>query len=72
MLMQGEMSEVTYIVPDMDCDHCEDAVSGQLLTIAGVEAVGVDLATRRVTVYGEGLDVNTLRASIDNAGFHAA
>ena len=72
MLTQGEMSEVTYIVPDMGCDHCEDTVSSQLLTIPGVEAVGVDLETGSVTVYGQGLDANTLRASIDDAGYHAA
>jgi copper chaperone CopZ len=72
MLIQGEMSEVTYIVPDMGCDHCEDAVSSQLLRIAGVEAVGVDLETRSVTVYGQRLDGNTLRASIDDAGYDAA
>jgi copper chaperone CopZ len=72
MLTQGEMNEVTYIVPDMGCDHCEDAVSSRLLKIAGVEAVGVDLETRRLTVYGQRLDANTLRASIDDAGYHAA
>ena len=71
-MTQGEISEVTYIVPDMGCDHCEDAVSSQLLTISGVEAVGVSLETRRVTVFGQRLDVDTLRASIDDAGYHPA
>ena len=72
MVTQDEMTEVTYIVPDMGCDHCEDAVSSHLLTIAGVEAVGVDLDTQRVSVYGQGLDVDTLRESIDAAGYHSA
>ncbi len=72
MATQGEMSEITYIVPDMGCDHCEDAVSSHLLTIADVEAVGVALETRRVTVYGQCLDVDTLQASIDDAGYHPA
>jgi copper chaperone CopZ len=71
-MAQQELSEVTYIVPDMACSHCEAAVSSQLLTIASVEAVGVDLQTRRVTVYGQELDVRTLRTSIETAGYQAA
>jgi copper chaperone CopZ len=72
MIAQRELSEVTYIVPDMACEHCEAVVSSQLLTIAGVEAVGIDLPTRRVTVYGQELDLGTLQASIEAAGYQAA
>jgi copper chaperone len=72
MIGQREMIEVTYVVPAIACDRCEDAVSSRLLAISGVEAVGVDLETRSLTVYGEGLDLGTLRASIENAGLEAA
>jgi copper chaperone CopZ len=67
-----DTSEVTYIVPAMDCDDSESAVSNELLTNAAVEAVVVDLETRGVTVHGHGLDFVALRALIEEAGYRAA
>lgn len=66
------MSEITYSVPDMSCDHCRHAVSSSLLGVAGVEAVDVDLETKRVIIRGAELDDATLRAAIDDAGYEAA
>jgi len=66
------MSEITYKVPDMSCDHCKHAVSSSLLGVDGVEAVDIDLETKRVTVRGPVLDDATLRAAIDDAGYEAA
>jgi copper chaperone len=66
------MSEITYSVPDMSCDHCKHAVSHELLSVAGVESVDVDLKTKLVTVHGSDLDDATLRAAIDEAGYEAA
>lgn len=67
------MSETaTYTVPGMHCGHCEAAVSEELAAVAGVEAVEVDLETKRVVVRGQGLDDAELRAAIDEAGYEAA
>jgi copper chaperone len=66
------MSEITYSVPDMSCDHCKHAVSSELLGVAGVDSVDVDLETKLVTVYGSALDDAALRAAIDEAGYEAA
>ena len=66
------MSEITYSVPDMSCDHCKHAVSSELLQVAGVAAVDVNLETKLVTVHGEALDDTALRAAIDEAGYEAA
>jgi len=68
----GEVSEVTYIVLDMDSDHSEADVSDRLLSNPGVDAVVADLDTKGVTVHGHGLDPVALRASIENAGYRAA
>jgi copper chaperone CopZ len=62
----------TYSVPDMSCEHCEAAVAGGLRRVVGVEAVEVDLETKRVVVRGSGLDDRALRAAIDDAGYEAA
>ena len=65
------MSEITFTVPDMSCAHCERAVSSELLAVAGVASVDVDLATKLVTVHGEALDEEALRGAIDEAGYTA-
>ena len=58
-------------VPDMSCAHCERAVSTELLAVAGVASVDVDLATKLVVVRGEALDEAALRDAIDEAGYTA-
>lgn len=66
------MTEISYTVPDMSCDHCTQAVSFELERVDGVESVTVDLDTKRVVVRGEALDDAALRAAIDEAGYEAA
>ncbi len=67
------MSEtITYQVPGMTCDHCKRAVSGELGAVFGVDAVDVDLDTKLVTVTGESLDDEVLRAAIEEAGYEAS
>ncbi len=65
------MTEITYSVPEMSCAHCERAVSEELLGVAGVAAVDVDLASKLVTVRGAELDDARLRAAIEAAGYEA-
>jgi copper chaperone len=67
------MSETAvYTVPGMSCAHCEAAVAEELGAVEGVEAVSVDLETKRVVVTGEGLSDLALRAAIEEAGYEAA
>lgn len=67
------MSEtVTYRVPGMTCAHCENAVREELRSVAGVEAVAVDLDTKLVEINGCALDDAALRAAIDEAGYEVA
>ena len=67
------MSEtITYSVPGMSCDHCTRAVSREVSSVAGVSRVEVDLATKLVTVTGDGLVDEALRAAIDEAGYEVA
>jgi copper chaperone len=66
------MSEMTFSVPGMNCGHCEQAVSQELLAVAGVGSVDVDLDSKLVTVRGKALDDGRLRAAIEEAGYEAA
>jgi copper chaperone CopZ len=67
------MSDVaTYTVPEMSCGHCKAAVTREVSAVAGVQSVDVDLDTKLVTVTGEQLDDEALRAAIEQAGYEAA
>jgi copper ion binding protein len=60
----------TYQVSGMTCDHCVQAVSGEVGALRGVEQVEVDLGTGAVTVTSqEPLDVDAVRAAVDEAGY---
>ena len=65
------MTEFTYRVPGMHCDHCRAAVAGELRQVSGVDAVDVDLETKLVIVRGDNLFDEALRAAMDEAGYEA-
>jgi copper chaperone CopZ len=67
--MTGERLE--YTVEGMSCDHCVRAVRDEVETVDGVASVAVDLATKRVTVAGDGLSDASVRAAIAEAGYEA-
>ena len=69
--MDTTIEEFKYSVPEMTCGHCESAVKQELAGVNGVSAVHVDLATKVVSVDGEGLDDAAIVAAIDEAGFDA-
>jgi copper chaperone CopZ len=57
----------------MTCQHCVGAVTGEVSRIPGVTDVRVDLSTGQVTVTSdEPVDVDTIRASVDEAGYELA
>jgi copper chaperone len=65
------MREIHYTVPAISCDHCVNAISGEVGKVSGVQTVTVDVNTKLVTVRGEELDDAALRAAIDEAGYDA-
>jgi copper chaperone CopZ len=56
----------------MHCEHCERAVKTEVAQVAGVRSVDVDLDTKRVTVRGDGIADEAVRAAIDEVGYEAA
>ena len=64
------MTEATYSVTGMTCDHCVRAVQSEVGKVPGVAAVAVDLAAGRVTVQSEApVDPAVVRAAVEEAGF---
>ncbi len=66
------MTDKTYSVTGMTCEHCINAVSTEVGGIAGVQGVVVDLATGRVTVSGDGFTDEQIRAAVGEAGYALA
>ena len=64
--------ELEYTVSGMSCGHCKTAVTEEVEQVAGVEAVEVDLDTKRVVVRGAGLSDEEIRGAISAAGYEAA
>lgn len=71
---EGEQmaDSIVYSVPAIHCAHCEAAIAREVGVVEGVERVEVDLDSKRVTVHGERLNDDRLRAAIDEAGFDVA
>ena len=67
------MSEtLSFRVPAMHCEHCERAIRGEVVQVAGVEGVVVDLDAKLVTVRGERVSNAAVREAIDEAGYEVA
>lgn len=64
------MSDQSYTVIGMTCDHCVRAVTSELAKVPGVTGVDVDLTTGRVRVASDApVDEDAVRAAVDEAGY---
>ncbi|MGH3950900.1 MAG: heavy-metal-associated domain-containing protein [Pseudonocardiaceae bacterium] len=64
------MTESTYTVTGMTCDHCARSVTEEVSDIDGVTNVSVDLPTGAVTVTSSSqVDVADVRAAVEEAGY---
>ena len=64
------MTEATYNVSGMTCDHCVRAVQTEVGNIPGVTSVSVDLASGRVTLQSaDPVDPASVKAAVEEAGF---
>jgi copper chaperone len=64
------MSETTYTVTGMTCDHCVRSVTEEISTIDGVTGVAVHLSTGKVTVTGDvEPSADQVRAAVEEAGY---
>jgi copper chaperone len=65
------MTEKTFNVLDMSCDHCKAAVEGGLKELPGVERANADIARGTVEVSYDQSTVTTedLKVAIEQAGY---
>ncbi len=58
-----------HTVSGMTCGHCVTSVREEVSEVAWVEAVDVDITTGRVTVAGECVSDDAVRAAVAAAGY---
>jgi copper ion binding protein len=64
------MSETTFTVTGMTCDHCVRAVTSEVGQVAGVTHVDADLASGRVRVVSDQpVEAEAVRAAVREAGY---
>ncbi len=67
------MSQSTYTVAGMTCEHCVASVTEEIGELDGVSAVAVELSTGAVTVTSaQPLDVSDVRGAVEEAGYKLA
>ena len=64
------MANATYEVSGMTCDHCVNAVKGELSQLEGVDEVEVELDSGKVSVTSsQRLETDTVRSAVERAGY---
>jgi copper chaperone CopZ len=66
------MTEKSYSVIGMTCEHCVLSVREEVSEVAGVTGVDVDLASGRLTIEGEGVSDDAVKAAVEEAGYEVA
>lgn len=67
------MTQQTYTVVGMTCDHCARSVTQEVNAVDGVTGVRVDLATGQVDVTAIApVPVAAVRAAVEEAGYTLA
>lgn len=62
----------TYTVTGMTCAHCVASVTEEVGELTGVSSVDVVLETGAVTVTGENLSDDAVKAAVEEAGYQVA
>jgi copper chaperone len=59
----------TYVVSGMTCDHCVLSVTEEVVEVAGVDGVSVDLASGALQVTGDGFIDGAVKSAVAEAGY---
>ncbi len=62
-------SEKTYTVEGMTCAHCELSVREEVEKLAGVDSANADHTTGKLTVTGDAVYDDAVRAAVETAGY---
>lgn len=65
----NDMDKLEIIVRGMTCNHCKATVENNVTALEGISSVEVDLATDRVSIEGDKLDLDRIRERIESLGY---
>lgn len=63
------MVERTFTVDGMTCEHCRAAVVEEVVAVAGITEVDLDLESGRLVVRGDRVDDEAVAAAVAEAGY---
>ena len=66
------MTEKSFTVVGMTCEHCGLSVREEVSELDGVETVDVDLASGHLSVRGEGISDAAVDDAVADAGYEVA
>ena len=68
------MATATYTAPAISCQHCQHAIESAIGALAGVEAVHVDIPSKRVDVQYDPAQVDDAKlvATLGEEGYPVA
>ena len=66
------MTEKTYTVVGMTCEHCVRSVREEVAEVGGVEALEVDLASGRLRVRGRDVSDADVADAVAEAGYEVS
>ena len=68
------MTETTFSVPEVHCDHCKSSIEGAVGALAGVTAVEVKIDDRVVDVSWDEsvVDTTAIVGAIEDQGYEVA
>jgi len=66
------MTEKSYTVVGMTCDHCVLSVREEVSEVDGIENVYVDLTSGRLQVRGENVSDSAVNDAVADAGYEVA
>jgi copper chaperone CopZ len=66
------MENKTVIVNGMTCNHCKANVENNLSVIEGIKNIEVDLATSKVKISGDAIDLATVKKTVESIGYQYA
>ncbi len=63
------MNTYVIVVKGMTCGGCEKAIQKALGAVEGVKAVRPNHTTDRVEVEGVGIEIDSLKSAVEDAGY---
>ncbi len=70
--MDTSMKNMEVIVKGMTCNHCKANVENNVTALEGIDSAEVDLSTEKVTLQGNNINLDDVKAKVESLGYKFA